>query len=206
MSLISLPPFSQIRPPRNTPCAPDALILTASASYDDALPSHAVKPTTLMPSFAAALRKLRRDAEAVGLLVVQDEHLLDAERLREHRVSSALVVVRRHDTRVVALAGRVVLARLTGDRARTRVGQADVGVRRADHRDRAVRRAVEDRNLDLGRTGVEGPDHGADARVLRVGVRVRRGLARVPLAGLCRRVIAALVGDASTCPPSSHAG
>src|SRR5438034_4332524 len=42
MSLISLPPFSQIRPPRHTPCAPDDLILTASASYDEALPSQAV--------------------------------------------------------------------------------------------------------------------------------------------------------------------
>ena len=57
MSLISLPPFSQIRPPRNTPCAPDALILTASASYDDALPSHAVNPAIVMPSFFAAFLK-----------------------------------------------------------------------------------------------------------------------------------------------------
>src|SRR3954454_17255401 len=54
MSLISLPPFSQIRPPRNTPVAPEALILTASASYEDALPSHAVKPAILRPSFFAA--------------------------------------------------------------------------------------------------------------------------------------------------------
>src|SRR5690348_1446996 len=54
MSLTSLPPFSQIRPPRNTPVAPDALILTASASYEDALPSHAVKPTLWRPSFFAA--------------------------------------------------------------------------------------------------------------------------------------------------------
>src|SRR5215472_9688350 len=58
MSLITFPPFSQIRPPRKTPCAPEALIFTASASYDDALPSHAVKPTVLMPSLVAAFRKL----------------------------------------------------------------------------------------------------------------------------------------------------
>src|SRR5215470_2395576 len=58
MSLITFPPFSQIRPPRKTPCAPDCLILTARASYDDALPSHAVKPTVLMPSLVAAFRKL----------------------------------------------------------------------------------------------------------------------------------------------------
>ena len=64
----------------------------------------------------------------------------------QDRVSRALVVVGRDDTRVVALAGRVVLAGLTGSRARAAVGQADVCVRRADHGDRAVRCAVEDRN------------------------------------------------------------
>ena len=32
MSLTTLPPFSQISPPTKTPCAPEALILTASAS------------------------------------------------------------------------------------------------------------------------------------------------------------------------------
>ena len=53
-SLISLPPFSQISPPRNTACAPDFAILSAVASYDDALPSHATGPITLMPSFFAA--------------------------------------------------------------------------------------------------------------------------------------------------------
>src|SRR5581483_12521334 len=53
-SLISLPPFSQIRPPRNTACAPDFLILSAVASYDDAFASQAVKPTTLIPSLTAA--------------------------------------------------------------------------------------------------------------------------------------------------------
>src|SRR5262249_31213408 len=57
-SLISLPPFSQTRPPTKTPWAPDDLPLTASASYDDALPSHAVNPATLMPSFTAAFLKL----------------------------------------------------------------------------------------------------------------------------------------------------
>src|SRR5581483_4289257 len=56
MSLISLPPFSQISAPTNTAWAPDALILTASDSYDDAFGSNAVKPTDLMPSFVAALR------------------------------------------------------------------------------------------------------------------------------------------------------
>jgi hypothetical protein len=30
------------------------LTLSAIAAYDEALPSHAVKPTTLMPSFFAA--------------------------------------------------------------------------------------------------------------------------------------------------------
>ena len=75
MSLISLPPFSQIRPPRKTACAPDCLILSASAEYDVALPSQAVKPTVLIPSFVAAFLVFVATPSAVGLLVVQDEEL-----------------------------------------------------------------------------------------------------------------------------------
>ena len=82
------------------------------------MPSHAVKPAILSAELRRSVLEVRRDAEAVGLLVVQDEHLLDAERLRQQRVSGALVVVSRHDADVVALPGRVVLARLTGHRAR----------------------------------------------------------------------------------------
>src|SRR6266542_1847204 len=48
-SLISLPPFSQIRPPRKTASAPDCLILFASDSYDEAFGSHAVKPADERP-------------------------------------------------------------------------------------------------------------------------------------------------------------
>src|SRR4029079_11661677 len=128
-----------------------------------------------------AVLRVRRDAEAVRLLVVQDVELLDAELLRERRVSGALEVVSRHDTGVVALPGRVVLVRLACRCAGTAVGQAHVRVRRADLRQRAVWGGVGDRNDDLGTTGVERADDADHTRVLGVGVGVRRALARVPL-------------------------
>jgi hypothetical protein len=54
MSLISLPPFSQISPPMKTAVAPDDLIWSARDEYDVAFGSYAVYFTTLMPSFLAA--------------------------------------------------------------------------------------------------------------------------------------------------------
>src|SRR5207237_8881466 len=72
---------------------------------------------------------------------------------------------------------------------------AYVRVGRADEPDRAIRRAVQDRDLDLGTTGVERADDRAELLVLRVVVRVRRALARIPLAGLGGRVVAGLVGE-----------
>ena len=71
----------------------------------------------------------------------------------------------------------------------------DVRVRRAGHPDRPVRGAVQDRDDDLGAPRVEGADHADDGLVVRVGVAVRRALARVPLAGLGGRVVAGLVAD-----------
>ena len=53
---------------------------------------------------------VRRDAETVGLLVVEDEQLRHPDVLEELRDGGALVRVVGHDARVVALAGRVVLS------------------------------------------------------------------------------------------------
>ena len=55
-SLISLPPFSQIRPPMKTASAPDCLICVASPVYDEAFEFHAEKPATLIPSLFNELR------------------------------------------------------------------------------------------------------------------------------------------------------
>src|SRR5919108_2601531 len=136
-----------------------------------------------------------RDAEAVGLLVVEDEDALVAELLREHRVRRALVVVGRDDPDVVPLAVRVVLVRLTGRRAGAAVREPDVGVGGAHHPYRPVGGAVQDRDDDLGASGVERPDDADHLLVVRVGVAVRRALAGVPLAGLRRRVVTRLVAD-----------
>src|SRR5262249_61192401 len=75
----------------------------------------------------------RRDAEAVGLLVVEDVDLLQAELLREHRVRRTLDLIVRHDAGVVALSGRVVLQRLTGLGAWACRRETRAGVRRAHH-------------------------------------------------------------------------
>src|SRR5581483_9385291 len=134
----------------------------------------------------------RRNAEAVRLLVVQDVHLLVAERLRPHRVSGTLEVVGCDDAGVVALTRRVVLARL----ARIPLlREAGVRVRRADHRERTRIRPVEDRDDDLRAAGVERSDDADHRPVARVQTRVRRTLGRVPTAGLRGRVVTRLVAD-----------
>jgi hypothetical protein len=72
------------------------------------------------------------DAGGVNLLVIRGVQLLDAQLLHPRALDGALDVVRRHDTRVRALAGRVVLAR-RALAARSRVlGQLERRVRRAD--------------------------------------------------------------------------
>ena len=59
--------------------------------------------------------------------------------------------------------------------------------------------------IDCGAAGVERADHGDDALVLRVRLRVLAALARVPLAGLGGRVVAVLVARRCSRPPSSPA-
>ncbi len=147
---------------------------------------------------AEVLRRVagvRRDAEAVRLLVVQDVEALDALRLHELGHGRALVGVVRDDAGVVARARRVVLVGLGGVAARPALGQADVRVRRRHHRDAAARSVVQDRDDDGGAAGVEGADDTDDLLVPGIGLPVRRALARVPLAGLRRRVVARLVRD-----------
>ena len=73
LSLISWAPFSSIRPPMKTPSAPVASIFLYRASYEDAFGSNASKPGDLDPERLRRVPEVRRDAEAVGLLVVEDE-------------------------------------------------------------------------------------------------------------------------------------
>src|ERR671931_1661137 len=136
-----------------------------------------------------------RDAEAVGLLVVEDEDALVPELLPQHRVRRALVVVGRDDADVVPLSVRVVLVRLSRGRTRAAVREPDVRVGWAHHPHRPVGGAVQDRDDDLGAAGVERPDDADHLLVVGVGMAVRRALARVPLAGLRRRVVTRLVAD-----------
>ena len=137
-----------------------------------------------------------RDAEAVGLLVVQDVHLRDALILHELRDRRALVVVSRGDARVVPRSRRVVLVGLGRVTAARQVDrQARIRVRRRDHRDPTVRRLVQHRDDDRRATGVERADDSDHLVVRRVVVGVLRALARVPLAGLGGCVVARLEAD-----------
>src|SRR5262249_167375 len=54
MSCMSFAPLLHAMPPRNTACAPVALIVFAGDSCLDAVASQAWKATTLIPSFLAA--------------------------------------------------------------------------------------------------------------------------------------------------------
>ena len=85
-----------------------------------------VETGDLDPERLRRVLEVRRDAEAVRLLVVEDEDVLDADRLRELGVGSALVGVVGDDARVVARAGRVVLVRLGLVARQARLRQADV--------------------------------------------------------------------------------
>jgi hypothetical protein len=136
--------------------------------------------------------RVLRDALAVHLGVVEDVHALDALVVHPLREGGTLDGVDRHDARVVALAGRVVLVRLAGLRAGAALGQAEGGVGRADMRDPGL---VGDRDRDGGRAGVELADVG-DGVVVRRGLAgVRRGRAGLPLACRSRRVVQRLVVD-----------
>ena len=130
---------------------------------------------------------------AVGLAVVQDVDALDALLLQERRVGGALEVVRHRDTRVVALARREVLVRLTRHAARLR--EADVRVGRADHRDAAARSAVDDRGDDLGTARVERADDAQEVLDRLVAVGVVRARLRIPRALGGRGVVARGIRD-----------
>src|SRR5262245_17250347 len=137
----------------------------------------------------------RRDAEAVRLLVVEDEDLLEPDLLGVHRIRRPLDLVVRDNAGVVPRAGRVVLVRLTGLRAGAGRREPGTRVRRAHHAQRARVRTVQHRDDDLRAPGVERSDDADDALVPRVGAAVRRALGGVPRSCLRRRVVAGLVAD-----------
>ncbi len=149
----------------------------------------------LDPDGLRGVAEVRRDAEAVGLLVVEDVDARDALLLGELGHGRALVGVMCDHAGVVAAAGRVVLVRLGRVAARPALGEADVRVRGRDHRHTAARGLVQHRDLDRGAARVEGADDADELLVAGIGLRVRRALARVPLAGLRRGVVTRLVGD-----------
>ena len=149
----------------------------------------------LDPDGLRGVPEVRRDAEAVGLLVVQDVDARDALLLGELGHGRALVRVMRDDAGVVAAARGVVLVRLGRVATGPALGEADVRVRGRDHRDAAARSLVQHRDLDRGAARVERADDADDLLVAGIGLRVRRALARVPLARLSGRVVARLVGD-----------
>src|SRR5262249_59003597 len=114
--------------------------------------------------------------------------------LGEAGEAGALHRVVGHDADVVALARRVVDARLIGPAAAGRLRQADERVAGRDHRDAATRRLVEDRDLDRGAARVVGPDHADHIRIGGVLLRVRAAQCGLPLRGLRERVVAGLEG------------
>jgi hypothetical protein len=154
----------------------------------DAIGSHASKPA----AFGGVL-EVRRHAEPVRLLVVEDVATLHALSDEELGIDGALVGVVRGHPRVVAGAARVVLVRFVVRAPWAALGDAHVGVRGREEQQAAPGRLVEHRDLHLRAAGVERADHGHEALVARVGVRVLAALARIPLAGLRRRVVAGLV-------------
>ena len=94
LSLITWAPFSSIRPPRKTASASGCLDLLEQRLVAT-MPSGPTRrsPPTLMPERLRGVPEVRRDAEAVGLLVVQDVDVLHAELLGELRDGGALVGV-----------------------------------------------------------------------------------------------------------------
>src|SRR3954451_3146893 len=132
------------------------------------------------------------NACAVDLLVVGDEHLLHAKLLHPLALNGALDVVCGDDTRIRALAGRVVLARRTLATRAWVLGQLKRRVRRADLHQACL---VRDRDRDRLGARVELTDVADDRLVLRGLTRIARRLARIPLTSLSSRVIELLEGD-----------
>ena len=132
------------------------------------------------------------EACAVGLLVVGDRDRRAAVVLELLDERGGLDLVARHDARVVALAGRVVLVRLARLGARLARGEARVRVRRRDHAETGL---VEDRDRDRRGARVELTDVGDGGLVLRGLAGVRRDLRGIPVAGLRGRVVERRVLD-----------
>src|SRR4051812_14334399 len=132
------------------------------------------------------------EARAVGGLRVPDRDRRAAGLLGSRDERCGLDGVLRDDTRVRALARRVVLVRLAGLGAGLVRGQADVGVRRADLSDTGL---VQDRDRHLRDARVVLTDV-ADAVLVRDGLAsVLRRLALVRRAGGRKRVVETLVVD-----------
>src|SRR3954451_24645457 len=115
----------------------------------------AVRALAVLDRQAGGLRRaldVPGEAGAVGGLVVPQRDGLAAVVLHDGDQRRALDLVARHDARVRALAGRVVLVRLARLGARLVRGQAAIGVGRADLRDAGL---VEDRQGHLRAAGVE---------------------------------------------------
>ena len=202
----SFTPLLQTMPPRYTDCAPDDGDLLADRLVARRLrvPGHEAEDFETA-SLGPRLERLG-DAFPERLVVMNDEDRLyglellalgqpEGLALEQTHACRALVVVARRYPRVVPHSRRVVDLRLTGTVPRREVGQTHVRVRRAEHRNRAARSPVQDRDNELRAAGVERPED-AQKRLLRcVRSRVRRALGRVPRAGLRSRVVASLVAD-----------
>jgi hypothetical protein len=86
----------------------------------------------LYTQLSGTLLELVGDGSAIRLLIIENEHALDAQVSHPHGASTTLLVVRDDHARVVAFACGIVLLRLV--RIYAGLGQLEGGVRRADHR------------------------------------------------------------------------
>ena len=96
-------------PPRNTPSAPERLMVLrkpGEAAVRDS-PSRPV-PAISSPSSVAAVRTMHRDRDSVGLVSSSTNSRVSPELLRHQRDGCALDVVRGHDPGEAANAARVV--------------------------------------------------------------------------------------------------
>ena len=126
------------------------------------------------------------DTGSVDLLVVCHVELLDSKLRHPVAESGSLDVIGRHDARVRALSGRVVLLRRTLAAGAGVLRQLERRVRRADLNQA---RLVDDRDRDRRRARVELAQVGDRRLVLGRLAGVRGHRARLPLAGRRRRVV-----------------
>src|SRR5260370_308639 len=137
------------------------------------------------------------DADAEHGAVVQHADVVDVEGLvgvGRHR--GTLVVVSGDDAEVVVGVTCSQVLRVVAARRQV-LGQAGVGVRRADHREVLRSR---DWNLGLGHSGVVGPDHAQELAVAQHALDVLDpGVSRI---GRLPAVVEALVGDGVSVNPA----